>query len=88
MFASWKKARGASLVVAAAATFGAFAPPADALEGVQGRHAIFYPSLELVYQHDDNFFLTPTDERSADTFIAHAHFRLHCATSLPVNEPS
>lgn len=74
MFASWNKARGAALVAAAAATFVALVPPAHALEGVQGRHAIFYPSLELVYQHDDNFYLLPDEERSADTFIAHAHF--------------
>jgi hypothetical protein len=52
------------------------APPAHALEGIQGRTAIFYPSLELVYQHDDNFYLAPTDEVSAESFIAHAHFAL------------
>jgi hypothetical protein len=52
------------------------APSASALEGIQGRHAIFYPSLELVYQHDDNYYLSPTNEVSADTFIAHANFAL------------
>jgi hypothetical protein len=77
MFASWSKARGASLAMAGAAALGALiAVPAHALEGVQGRHAIFYPSLELVYQHDDNYFLEPDNEHSADTFIAHAHFAL------------
>lgn len=64
-------------MTASAAVIGAFAAsPASALEGIQGRHAIFYPSLELVYQHDDNFFLKPSDEIAADTFIAHAHFAL------------
>ena len=76
MFASWKKARAASLAAAVVGTLGAFAPSAHALEGIQGRHAIFYPSLELVYQHDDNYYLEPQDEHSADTFIAHAHFAL------------
>lgn len=75
MFASWNKARNASLVAAAVGASLLVAPPnAQALEGVQGRHAIFYPSLELVYQHDDNFFLKPSNEISADMFIARAHF--------------
>lgn len=75
MFASWNKARNASLVAAAIGASLLVAPPAaKALEGVQGRHAIFYPSLELVYQHDDNFFLTPSNEVAADSFLARAHF--------------
>jgi hypothetical protein len=77
MFASWSKTRTAMLSAGAAAALALVASPsARALEGIQGRHAIFYPSLELVYQHDDNYFLTPDNETSADTFIAHAHFAL------------
>lgn len=77
MFASWSKARSASLVAASVVAMGVLAPtPAHALEGIQGRHAIFYPSLELVYQHDDNYYLAPSNEVSAETFIAHAHFAL------------
>ena len=77
MFASWSKTRTAILAAGAAAVLAVVAtPPASALEGIQGRHAIFYPSLELVYQHDDNYYLTPDNEVSADTFIAHAHFAL------------
>lgn len=77
MFASWSQARRATVVAASVAALGALAStPASALEGIQGRTAIFYPSLELVYQHDDNFYLAPTDEVSADSFIAHAHFVL------------
>jgi hypothetical protein len=69
--------RKASLVAMAAAVVTLVASPSvRALEGIQGRHAIFYPSLELVYQHDDNFFLERTNEHSADHFIAHAHFAL------------
>ena len=75
MFASWSKTRTAMLSAGAAVVLSLVASPsARALEGIQGRHAIFYPSLELVYQHDDNYFLTPDNETSADTFIAHAHF--------------
>ena len=77
MFASSSQVRRALLMTASAAVIGALAAsPASALEGIQGRHAIFYPSLELVYQHDDNFYLTPDNEIAADTFIAHAHFAL------------
>lgn len=77
MFASWSKVRRASVVAASFVAMGTLvASPASALEGIQGRHAIFYPSLELVYQHDDNFYLAPTNEVSAETFIAHAHFAL------------
>lgn len=77
MFASWTQARRATVGAALVAAVGALASsPASALEGIQGRSAIFYPSLELVYQHDDNFYLTPTDEVSAESFIAHAHFVL------------
>lgn len=77
MFASGSKARRASLIAAAVVTMGVMATPAArALEGIQGRHAIFYPSLELVYQHDDNYYLSSTNEVSADSFIAHAHFDL------------
>jgi hypothetical protein len=75
MLARWTNALGATVVAATAASLGLLAAsPAHALEGIQGRRAIFTPSLELVYQHDDNFFLTPKDEVSADSFIAHAHF--------------
>jgi len=75
MLARWTNALGATVVAATAASLGMLAAsPAHALEGIQGRHAIFTPSLELVYQHDDNFFLAPKDEVSADSIIAHAHF--------------
>lgn len=75
MLARWTNALGATVVAASAASLGLLAAsPAHALEGIQGRHAIFTPSLELVYQHDDNFFLAPRDEVSADSVIAHAHF--------------
>lgn len=77
MFASWNKPRVALLAAAVAAALVLTATPSvQALEGIQGRHAIFYPSLELVYQHDDNYLVTSTNEVSADTFIAHAHFAL------------
>jgi len=77
MFASWKKAGQMSLAMGAVAALGLLASPsAQALEGIQGRHAIFYPSLELIYQHDDNFFLTDQNETSADQFMARAHFVL------------
>ena len=53
MFASWTKTRTAMLSAGVAAVVALVAAPsASALEGIQGRHAIFYPSLELVYQHD------------------------------------
>lgn len=75
MFASWTKTRTAMLSAGVAAVVALVAAPsASALEGIQGRHAIFYPSLELVYQHDDNYYLSPDNEVSADTFIAHANF--------------
>lgn len=76
MFASWKKAGQMSLACAIAAMGLLASPSAQALEGIQGRHAIFYPSLELIYQHDDNFFLTEDNESSADMFMARAHFVL------------
>jgi hypothetical protein len=79
MFASWSKTRRGTAVAASIAAVGAFAmaaPSAHALEGIQGRTAIFIPSLELVYQHDDNFFLTKNNTVSAESFIAHAHFAL------------
>lgn len=75
MFASWKKA-GLAVAVAVTASGLLAAPSAEALEGIQGRHAIFYPSLELIYQHDDNFFLSQTDESDADIWMARANFRL------------
>ena len=77
MLARWTNALGATVVAATAASLGMLAAsPAHALEGIQGRHAIFYPSLELVYQHDDNFFLAAENEVSADGIIAHAHFAI------------
>ncbi len=77
MFASWSKARGIAFVAASAVFAGALATsPANAFEGIQGRNAIFYPSLELIYQHDDNFYLQPDNEVSAESVMAQAHFRL------------
>lgn len=76
MFASWKKAGQMSLAIGAAALGLLASPSAQALEGIQGRHAIFYPSLELIYQHDDNFFLTEDNSSAADMFMARAHFVL------------
>lgn len=75
MFASWSRTRHVLVATAGAVVLALVsAPSARALEGIQGRHAIFYPSLELVYQHDDNFFLLRDNEVSADTFIIHPHF--------------
>lgn len=76
MFASWSMARRVAFVASAAAAALVLTPAAHALEGIQGRHAIFYPSLELIYQHDDNYFIENGNEVSADTFIAHAHFKV------------
>ena len=45
-------------------------------DGIQGQHAIFYPSVELIYEHDDNWFRQPHDETSANIFVARPRFRL------------
>ncbi|MEM7244236.1 MAG: outer membrane beta-barrel protein [Acidobacteriota bacterium] len=77
MFASWSRTRSAVVAgVATAALVLVANPEAQALEGIQSSHAIFYPSLELVYQHDDNFFLSEFNEVSADSFLARANFAL------------
>ena len=47
-----------------------------AFEGIQGQHAIFYPSLELIYEHDDNWFRDARQEESANIFVARPTFRL------------
>lgn len=53
---------------------------AAAFEGIQGQYAIFYPSVELLYYHTDNLFLTPANGKSADTFIVKPKFRLEVPT--------
>lgn len=53
---------------------------AAAFEGIQGQYAIFYPSIELLYYHTDNLFLTPNNEVDANTFLARPKFRLEIPT--------
>jgi hypothetical protein len=53
---------------------------AVAYEGVQGKYAIFYPAVELLYFHTDNLYLTPDDTTSSDSFIARVPLRLEVPT--------
>lgn len=50
--------------------------PALALEGIQGKYAIFYPSIDLQYEHTDNLFYTSQNETAANTFLARPIFKL------------
>jgi hypothetical protein len=45
-----------------------------ALEGIQGQYGIFYPSVELVFYHTDNLFLTPDGETDSNEFIVRPQF--------------
>jgi hypothetical protein len=42
---------------------------AYALEGIQGRYTIFYPSIELLYYHTDNLYLQPDNEVDSNQFV-------------------
>jgi len=78
MVASSLRSRGGSallltaLLLGLATLFGE--GDACALEGIQGKYAIFYPSIELIFYHTDNLYLTPMDEESSNEFLARPQF--------------
>lgn len=77
MVARSKRAvRGHRLLIAACVGIFAFlaAAPGFALEGLQGRYGIFYPSVELIVYHTDNLFLTPDNEIDSNEFIVRPQF--------------
>lgn len=53
---------------------------ATALEGIQGKYAIFYPSIELIYYHTDNLYLTPDNEEDSNQFLARPSFWVEIPT--------
>jgi len=53
---------------------------ATALEGIQGKYAIFYPSIELIYYHTDNLYLMPDNEEDSNQFLARPTFWVEVPT--------